>query len=113
LQGLTIGIMPLSETLGTTLPKKSSLPVTLLVSLVLGVGVTFAEPEIGALLALGVQSHYAPISIETRSKIHTVYLCFLARLDEYRHFMTLTSTPRRCAPWAATSTCTARALRGV
>ena len=39
--------MPLSETLGNALPRKASLPVTLSVAMVLGVGVTFAEPEIG------------------------------------------------------------------
>lgn len=39
LDGLQIGIMPLSETLGNALPRKASLPVTLSLAMVLGVGV--------------------------------------------------------------------------
>ena len=40
LDGLQVGIMPLSETLGNTLPRKASLPVTLSLAMVLGVGVS-------------------------------------------------------------------------
>jgi hypothetical protein len=53
LEGLRFGIMPLSEALGKTLPRKAPLPVTLLIAGILGVGVTFAEPAIGALQAVG------------------------------------------------------------
>ena len=49
LEGLKFGLMPLSEAVGKTLPVKVPLPTTLAVALVLGVGVTFAEPAIGAL----------------------------------------------------------------
>eukprot|EP01062_Namystynia_karyoxenos_P059484 TRINITY_DN50927_c0_g1_i1.p1 TRINITY_DN50927_c0_g1~~TRINITY_DN50927_c0_g1_i1.p1 ORF type:complete len:787 (+),score=181.44 TRINITY_DN50927_c0_g1_i1:89-2362(+) len=53
LEGLRFGVMPLGEAVGTMLPQKASLAVTLLVALVLGVGVTFAEPAVGALEAVG------------------------------------------------------------
>jgi hypothetical protein len=45
--------MPLGEILGSSLPVKSTLPAVLMVTLLLGIGVTFAEPAIGALKAAG------------------------------------------------------------
>ena len=45
--------MPFGETIGTILPSKSSMPVVLLVAFLLGIGVTFAEPAIGALKTAG------------------------------------------------------------
>jgi hypothetical protein len=59
LEGLKLGLMPFGETIGITLPAKSSLPVVLLIAFMLGVGVTFAEPAIGALKTAG-----AIVSIE-------------------------------------------------
>lgn len=53
LEGLKRGLMPFGETIGGTLPRKSSLPVVLGIALLLGVGVTFAEPAIGALKTAG------------------------------------------------------------
>lgn len=53
MEGLKLGLMPLGETIGHTLPNKSPLPVVLGIALLLGVGVTFAEPAIGALKAAG------------------------------------------------------------
>ena len=53
LEGLQLGVMPLSEAMGTALPRRAPLPVTLALAGVLGVGVTFAEPAIGALQAVG------------------------------------------------------------
>ena len=53
LEGLQLGVMPLSEAMGTALPRRAPLPVTLGVAGILGVGVTFAEPAIGALQAVG------------------------------------------------------------
>ena len=50
---MQLGVMPLSEAMGTALPLRAPLPVTLLIASVLGVGVTFAEPAIGALQAVG------------------------------------------------------------
>jgi len=52
-EGLKMGLMPFGETIGTVLPSKSSLPIVLLVAFLLGIGVTFAEPAIGALKTAG------------------------------------------------------------
>lgn len=53
MEGLNLGLMPLGELIGSGLPRKSPLPVVLLITLLLGIGVTFAEPAIGALQAAG------------------------------------------------------------
>jgi hypothetical protein len=53
MEGLKLGLMPLGETLGSGLPSKSTLPVVLIIAFLLGVGVTFAEPAIGALKQAG------------------------------------------------------------
>ena len=53
MEGLKVGLMPFGESIGQSLPKKSSLAVVLLVVFLLGIGVTFAEPAIGALKAAG------------------------------------------------------------
>ena len=53
MEGLKVGLMPFGKALGTTLPAKSSLTVVLVVAFILGIGVTFAEPAIGALKAAG------------------------------------------------------------
>ena len=53
LEGLKLGLMPLGEIIGHTLPRKSALPAVLSVAFILGVGVTFAEPAIGALQTAG------------------------------------------------------------
>ncbi len=63
MEGLKLGLMPFGETIGDLLPRKSSLPVVLLIVFLLGVGVTFAEPAIGALQAAGalVSADKAPL----------------------------------------------------
>ncbi len=53
MEGLKVGLMPFGEAIGTTLPAKSTLPVVMLIAFILGIGVTFAEPAIGALKAAG------------------------------------------------------------
>ncbi len=53
MEGLALGLMPFAEEIGDALPKKSRLPVVLAIVFALGVGVTFAEPAIGALQAAG------------------------------------------------------------
>jgi hypothetical protein len=53
MEGLARGLMPFGEIIGSTLPRKSPLPVVLLITMLLGIGVTFAEPAIGALQAAG------------------------------------------------------------
>lgn len=62
MEGLKLGLMPFGESMGNTLPVKSPLPVVLFIAFLLGVGVTFAEPAIGALKAAGqiVQVEKAP-----------------------------------------------------
>ncbi|MEN8174766.1 MAG: DUF1538 domain-containing protein [Pseudomonadota bacterium] len=53
LEGLKVGLMPFGETIGHTLPRRARLPTVLIIALLLGIGVTFAEPAIGALKAAG------------------------------------------------------------
>ena len=53
MEGLKLGLMPFAEVIGDTLPKKSPLWLVLIVTFLLGIGVTFAEPAIGALQAAG------------------------------------------------------------
>jgi hypothetical protein len=53
MEGLRVGLMPLGETLGRELPVRITLERVLAIALVLGIGVTFAEPAIAALGAAG------------------------------------------------------------
>jgi hypothetical protein len=53
MEGLKLGLMPFGAAIGRNLPKKSPLPLVLFITLLLGIGVTFAEPAIGALKAAG------------------------------------------------------------
>jgi hypothetical protein len=53
MEGIKQGLMPFGEVMGNTLPKKVSLGVVLTIAFLLGIGVTFAEPAIGALKAAG------------------------------------------------------------
>jgi hypothetical protein len=53
MEGLKLGLMPFGTVIGSTLPRKSSLPVVLIITLLLGIGVTFAEPAISALKMAG------------------------------------------------------------
>jgi hypothetical protein len=53
MEGLKVGLMPFGETIGNSLPTKSPLSVVLIVTFLLGIGVTFAEPAIGALKTAG------------------------------------------------------------
>ena len=53
MEGLKVGLMPFGNIIGDNLPKKASMPVVLIIIAILGVGVTFAEPAIGALQAFG------------------------------------------------------------
>ncbi len=53
MEGIKLGLMPFGEAIGNSLPKKVSLLTVLLVAFLLGIGVTFAEPAIGALKAAG------------------------------------------------------------
>ena len=53
MEGLKTGLMPFGTVIGDTLPKKASMVVVLVIIAILGVGVTYAEPAIGALKAFG------------------------------------------------------------
>ncbi len=53
MEGLNTGLMPFGTIIGDNLPKKAPMPVVLIIIGMLGVGVTFAEPAIGALQAFG------------------------------------------------------------
>ena len=53
MEGLKTGLMPFGTIIGDTLPKKASMFVVLIIIAILGVGVTYAEPAIGALKAFG------------------------------------------------------------
>ena len=53
MEGLKLGLMPFGTVIGATLPRRSSLPVVLIITLLLGIGVAFAEPAISALKMAG------------------------------------------------------------
>jgi hypothetical protein len=53
MEGLKRGLMPFSEYIGDALPRKAALWKVLAIVFLLGVGVTFAEPAIGALKSAG------------------------------------------------------------
>ncbi|MFC1521797.1 DUF1538 domain-containing protein [Elusimicrobiota bacterium] len=53
MEGLKLGLMPFGEAIGNILPAKCTLPTVLFIALLLGIGVTFAEPAIGALKTAG------------------------------------------------------------
>jgi hypothetical protein len=53
MEGLKLGLMPFGQIIGQNLPRKSPLPIVLFITLLLGIGVTFAEPAIGALQTAG------------------------------------------------------------
>ncbi len=67
MEGLKLGLMPFGTVIGSKLPRKSALPVVLLVTLLLGIGVTFAEPAIGALKAAGQN-----VSVETAPYLYAM-----------------------------------------
>lgn len=77
MEGLKIGLMPFGEAIGTILPAKSKLPVVMLIAFILGIGVTFAEPAIGALKTAG--------SIVDVNKAPYLY----AMLNDYADLMVL------------------------
>lgn len=53
MEGLLIGIMPMSEEIGIKLPQKAGVLTIFAIAFILGVGATFAEPAIGVLKAAG------------------------------------------------------------
>jgi len=53
MEGLIKGLMPFGELLGNKLPQKSRLSTIMLITFLVGVGVTYAEPAMGALKTAG------------------------------------------------------------
>lgn len=63
MEGLRVGLMPFGEAIGHKLPERLPLAAVLGVAFALGVGVTYAEPAIGALKQAGalVRPETAPV----------------------------------------------------
>ena len=63
MEGLRLGLMPLGEAIGASLPKKRSLGLVLGFAFFLGIGATLAEPAIGALQSVGaaIDPNKAPL----------------------------------------------------
>jgi len=63
LEGVKIGLVPIGETVGNTLPKRSSGKTILLFAFVLGVLAAFGEPVIGSLqqAGSGLQESHSPL----------------------------------------------------
>jgi hypothetical protein len=53
IEGIRLGVMPLGENIGATLPAKAGMAVILFVAFLLGTIATFAEPAVAALTVLG------------------------------------------------------------
>lgn len=67
MEGLKLGLMPFGTIIGNQLPRKSPLLLVLFITLLLGIGVTFAEPAIGALKAAG-----ANVAVERAPYLYTI-----------------------------------------
>lgn len=63
MEGLKLGIMPFGETIGATLPQKSSLLIIIGFAFILGIGATLAEPAVGILKSAGanIKPQEAPL----------------------------------------------------
>jgi hypothetical protein len=63
IEGLRLGVMPLGENIGATLPAKAGMGIIMATACALGTIATFAEPAVGALTVLGggVQYEKAPL----------------------------------------------------
>jgi hypothetical protein len=70
MEGIVQGLMPLGNMMGNTLPKKLSLVWVLFIAFLLGIGVTFAEPAIGALKAAGSAVPYLNSAGEAAKSIY-------------------------------------------
>jgi hypothetical protein len=63
LEGVRIGLVPLGDSIGNTLPRRSGLPVVLIFSFLLGILAAFGEPVVGSLqiAGAGVDPQKAPL----------------------------------------------------
>ncbi|MBI3970004.1 MAG: DUF1538 domain-containing protein [Chloroflexi bacterium] len=66
MEGLRLGLMPLGENLGATLPRKAKMWLILAFAFIVGLGATYAEPAISTLKAAGanVKPEEAPLLYE-------------------------------------------------
>lgn len=67
MEGLKLGLMPFGTVIGRMLPRNSTLSLVLFITLLPGIGVTFAEPAIGALKAVGKN-----VSVEQAPYLYTL-----------------------------------------
>jgi hypothetical protein len=79
IEGLRLGVMPLGENIGATMPAKAKLAVILTVAFLLGTIATFAEPAVATLTILGGAIPYskAPLLYDFLNQRTTLVL-FLA-----------------------------------
>ncbi|MBI2983134.1 MAG: DUF1538 domain-containing protein [Chloroflexi bacterium] len=63
MEGLRLGLMPLGENIGATLPRRARMWVILAIAFVIGLGATYAEPAISTLKAAGsgISAEDAPL----------------------------------------------------
>jgi hypothetical protein len=78
MEGIEQGLMPLGNMIGNTLPKRLSLGWVLFIAFLLGIGVTFAEPAIGALKAAGATVPY--LDPATGEAAKSIYLYALLNM---------------------------------
>lgn len=84
MEGIEQGLMPLGNIMGNTLPKKLHMVGVLFVAFLLGIGVTFAEPAIGALKAAGAS---VPFMNPDGTPANSIYL--YALLNNYVDYVVL------------------------
>lgn len=79
IEGIRLGVMPLGENIGATLPEKATLAIILISAFLLGTIATFAEPAIATLTVLGGNIPYerAPLLYDFLNQ-RTTLLLFLA-----------------------------------
>jgi hypothetical protein len=79
IEGIRLGVMPLGENIGATLPEKATMTVIMISAFLLGTIATFAEPAIATLTVLGGNIPYerAPLLYDFLNQ-STTMLLFLA-----------------------------------
>ncbi len=74
MEGLRLGLMPLGEIIGATLPQKAKMWVIMAFAVVLGVSVTLAEPAIATLkqAGAGIEASSAPLLFDLLNEKSTI-----------------------------------------
>lgn len=80
IDGLRLGVMPLGENIGSTLPAKAKMTIIITVAFLLGTIATLAEPAIATLKAVGGSISYekAPLLYDFLNKHNTMLLWVIA-----------------------------------